>query len=161
MKILIFVLSFFTILLFGSLIYFNFPQAPQTKSKTLKSTVSNTNSNLIMRDDKSLFDLIQRFRYENYLNPYKRSDLLCRIADIRLSEIQKNYSHEKLQETVNNTCSNDCSVSENLMKGMASNEDTLKSWLNSTSHSAALRANYTHSCLKCYGLYCVQIFGYY
>jgi uncharacterized protein YkwD len=118
-------------------------------------------------NQQKLFDLIQRFRFENDLSPYKKSKFLCEIADVRSKEVPQNFSHQGF--SAKRFCTNECKLGENLIGlVMSENEnDALNRWLKSPGHAANLKASYTHSCLKCeydeyIGMdYCVHIFGYY
>ena len=116
-------------------------------------------------NEQALFDLVQRFRVENNLTPYKKSDLLCQIANYRLKEIKLNFSHTGFFSLPHSFCPHGCSLGENLAdKGYNSTTNekkTLNQWLLSPEHAKNLKADYTHSCLKSDGRYTVQIFGYY
>lgn len=110
-------------------------------------------------DSNKLFDLIQKYRFDNNFSSFKNSDFLCEIAEQRLDEVHKDWSHEKFN--ANRFCQS-CTLGENLAKGHLSEEATYKDWLNSPTHKYNLDSTFTHSCLKCSKEnYCVQIFGYY
>lgn len=108
--------------------------------------------------EDTLFDLVQKFRLENNLSPYIKSDFLCSIAQTRLQEIQQEFSHK--QFIAARFCQN-CTLSENLSRGYNSDQLVLDQWLASPSHSEILHRNYTHSCIKIDNIHVVQIFGYY
>ncbi len=110
-------------------------------------------------DEQVFFDLVQRYRFENNLSPYKKSDFLCDVAKQRLIEVTRVWSHKGFE--ANRFCPKGCTMGENLVKGFNSEQTSLKSWLNSPLHKSVLDDSFTHSCLKSNGNETVQIFGYY
>lgn len=109
-------------------------------------------------NEQKLFDLIQKYRYENYLPTYKKSDFLCKIADQRLQQIKTDFTHTIFFNS--HFCDN-CTISENLARRFYDEQVLLNAWLNSPSHSKILKVPYTYSCLKTDGNNTIQIFGYY
>lgn len=109
-----------------------------------------------------LFQLVNEWRIKEDYQPYKKSEFACNIADIRLSEVKINWSHDGFH--ADRFCNSECTLGENLIRGYVYNEqepEALKGWLNSSSHRANLEDNYTHSCIKCYSGICVHIFSYF
>jgi len=109
-------------------------------------------------NEQKLFDLIQKYRYENYLPTYNKSDFLCKIANQRLQQIKTDFSHAIF---VNSHYCDNCVISENLAKSFYDEQVLFTSWLNSPTHAQILKEPYTHSCLKTDENNTVQIFGYY
>ena len=109
-------------------------------------------------NEQKLFDLIQKYRYENYLPTYSKSDFLCNIADKRLQQIKTDFSH--IIFSTSHYCDN-CVISENLAKDFHDEQVLFTAWLNSPTHAQILKVPYTYSCLKTDGNNTVQIFGYY
>lgn len=111
--------------------------------------------------NEKLLKIINDWRVSQNLAPYKVSEFLCGVADIRIKEIQTEYSHKGLR--AHRWCPENetCTVGENLNMDVISNQITLDSWLNSPPHRKILDSNFTHTCIRTEGLYAVQIFGYY
>lgn len=115
----------------------------------------------IQLNEEKLFELTNKWRLENSLNSYVKSELLCGFANKRLEEIKLDFSHNgfnsKSQDFLVATKYD--SIGENIAKDYVSEEKTLEGWLNSPSHLKALEADYTDSCIKCGDRYCVHIFA--
>lgn len=109
-------------------------------------------------DGDFLFQQIQWFRKRNSLKEYQTSDFLCKVAEQRLAETKVNWSHDGFY--YKRFCDS-CTLGENLYRDGKTEVHVLDGWLKSPSHAAALRAPYTHSCLKTDGNYVVHIFGYF
>lgn len=125
---------------------------------TPTSTKYPTPTQFVFREEK-LFKLVQNWKLEEDGYQYIESDFTCSVASIRLEETLQDFSHTNFD--ANRFCADDCIISENLARKWLFEESTFESWLDSPTHRANLEANYTHSCLKCEGNHCVQIFGYY
>lgn len=109
-----------------------------------------------------LYDLVQTWRKENNLSTYIKSEVTCKVASQRLIEVQDNFSHEGFFEnTKNNNYYGYSLIGENLAENWASEEVTLKKWLESPKHLENLKKPFTESCIKCLGNSCVHIFGVY
>ena len=109
-------------------------------------------------NEQILFDFVQKYRYENYLTTYKKSDFLCKIAEQRLQQIKADFSHTVFLSA--HFCDN-CTLAENLAKDYFDENILLLAWLKSPSHATILKAPYTYSCLRTDGNNTVQIFGYF
>lgn len=107
--------------------------------------------------EKTLMSLIQDWRYDNYLSPYTKLDSVCRYANLRLTEIKKNFSHDGFYDKTNYPCEN-CRLGENLAHGYGSPTDVLNAWLKSASHAANLKDDFKYSCIRTDGEYTVHIF---
>lgn len=123
--------------------------------------ISPTPTELIHRVDQDvLFNLIQQWRMENNLQTYVKSDLLCKIAEIRVREIYSDFSHNGLKGKAAKYCPNTCLLSENIAENIITGEaDVLRAWLNSSPHAAALKQDFKYSCLMSDGLKTVQLFS--
>lgn len=123
--------------------------------------VTITPTPYIFNEDR-LFSLIQEWKMKEDGYTYKHSDFLCSIAEKRLEETEKNWTHKGFE--ADRFCDNECTLGENLGREYNIEEEMLSAWLNSPLHKKNLDSNYTHSCIKCNlkkDHYCVQIFGYY
>lgn len=123
--------------------------------------ITPTPTELIHRVDQDvLFNLVQQWRMENNLQTYVKSDLLCKIAEIRVREIYSDFSHRGLKGKAAKYCPNSCLLSENIAENIVTGEaDVLKAWLNSPPHAAALRQDFKYSCLRSDGIEVVQLFS--
>ncbi len=108
--------------------------------------------------DEKLEIVVNNWRQSQNLQLLIRSENLCKIAIVRLSEIKTNWSHDGFN--YKRFCAN-CYLGENLAKDYATEDAILIGWLNSPSHRNNLTTSYTHSCIKTDGNHVVQIFGYF
>lgn len=108
--------------------------------------------------NSGLWDSINQWRTRSGYTEYLKSDKLCQIADIRLTEIELNFSHEGFSADKFNYVGK---IGENLISEVDTNNDALMSWIHSPNHLKLLSDSFTHSCIKTSGTYAVQIFGYY
>lgn len=106
--------------------------------------------------ENTIFGLVQGFRVNNLMNPYVKSELLCNIAQTRLKDVEKKFSHEGFR--ADRFCK-DCFMGENIAENYTDEQVLLDAWLNSASHSANLHAPFSKSCIKTDGNKVVQIFG--
>lgn len=105
-------------------------------------------------DKEILFALINQFRINENQNPYRESDILCKIALDRVDD-EKLDNHKGFFDKYSNL---PYSLSENL--GEANSEkELLTAWLQSKTHAEILWKRYEYSCLKCQDNYCVMIFS--
>lgn len=119
-------------------------------------------------DEVRLYDLIQNWRVENGLEPYQEDERLCDIAEDRVNDtIDPNNVHAGFeQKMTNGTYSfvgDSISVSENVAYhtyiSEGSEENILRSWLNSTEHAETLKKPYRYSCVRCENDNCIHIFS--
>lgn len=111
-------------------------------------------------NSESVFEKVQMFRYHAGLDPYKESKSLCSLADIRLKEIQKNFSHDLFYSEVKNFYgNNEYHVAENLAKGFNTPDEVITAWLNSPTHKKNLVADYAYSCIKEQNGFIVNLFS--
>lgn len=110
---------------------------------------------------EQLMHTINAWRYAQGLQPYTKNDLLCNAAQIRVKEIQKDWSHAGF--SIHLCGEIRCYIAENLVRGFPSAASSipliLDAWLASASHAANLKANYQYSCIACENGHCVQEFG--
>jgi len=109
-------------------------------------------------NERDLFDLIQRWRYDKYLDPYVKSDAICKFAELRLQEIKADFSHDKFYSTKNPPCSS-CQYGENIAEGYNFSEEVLNAWINSPTHLENLEKDFKYSCIKTNGFYTVHTFS--
>lgn len=113
-------------------------------------------------DENKLMNLVQAWRVKNNLPEYTKSIKTCGVASIRLDEVSNDFSHDSfLKRSKQEDYWGYNHVGENLAKDHRSENLMLDAWLNSASHEANLKDNYTESCIRCSGSTCVQIFAGY
>jgi uncharacterized protein YkwD len=111
-------------------------------------------------DQDILFALVQEWRVENGLRPYTKSQKLCDFASKRAKQIRTNFNHDEFLKDIHTTgVLGVGEYSENLAEVYEDEKTTLKGWLNSASHSAALHRDYKYSCIATYNNEAVQEFG--
>lgn len=124
--------------------------------------VASTVEMKIFSEDR-LFDLVQNWRQSKGLPTYKKSERLCGVADRRLEDVEKDFTHDKF--FISNESNNWYGyhyLGENLIKGMFSEQASLNGWLRSPKHLENLENKiFTESCIRCSGSTCVHIFGGY
>lgn len=127
------------------------------------NTLEKGSTNL---NEKVLWALVQSWRIDNGFTPYKENDLLCEIADIRVKEqLGGPDRHAGFQSAINKVLydyPNAVDLSENTgycVTAYCNEQRMLDSWLKSSSHSAALRKPYTHSCIRSTDRIAEQIFS--
>jgi len=114
-----------------------------------------------------LFAMVQEWREDQNLPPLKENEMFCKFAAYRAGMMRTDFSHTgftedspQKQELFN---AGFHYLGENL--AMLNNisfdpeNQILTGWLNSPKHKEAIEANYTDSCIRCEGRFCVQIFG--
>lgn len=111
-------------------------------------------------DANKLFQIVNEWRTENGYQPYLIDQRLCDIADIRLAQTSRNWSHDEFIPTIDRYFQGNYSEkSENLARDFYDEQSTLKAWLNSPTHKENLDKDYQYSCIALDGNYVVQIFG--
>lgn len=125
--------------------------------KSVPSSASPTISIVqeVKLDSDVLWAIIQNWRLENNLKQYVKDQRLCKIAEIRASDIQTDYSHDGLYKKYSNY---PYTIQENVAGGLKE-QDVLNSWLSSKPHTETLKKNYSYSCVKCMNTLCSQIFS--
>lgn len=130
-------------------------------SREYSSSLGKPTKTDIQLNGEKLFELTNKWRLENSLNSYVKSELLCSFANKRLEEIKNDFSHDgfdsKSQDFLVATKYD--AIGENIARDYINEEKTLKGWLNSPSHLKTLSDPYTDSCLLCEKTCCVQIFA--
>lgn len=103
-----------------------------------------------------LWSLIQNWRIENNLQPYIENQIVCEIAEIRLKDVARNFSHDGFKETA--VRYSYTAMGENLARKHRDEDGVLKGWLVSPKHLENLNESYTSSCLATDGNHVVHIF---
>lgn len=113
--------------------------------------------------EDDVWGTVQKWRVETNRNQYKIDERLCEYARKRSIEVMSNFEHTGFNQTSRELLANTgySKVAENLSSLSANPDEIIQAWLDSPEHRKTLEDNYTHSCLKCAGQYCVQIFGTY
>ena len=115
-------------------------------------TPTNLNAN-------KLFQLVNDWRVQNGYRPFIKSDSLCKIATVRLSEIEKDFSHDGFSAKRFFPNAPTGMSGENLAEKYQTEKTTLNAWLNSPEHLANLKYPYKYSCIETSGTYAVQEFA--
>lgn len=123
----------------------------------------------VILNEKLMWKLVNDWRKNQGKAEYVIDENLCSLADIRVSEIKTNWSHEGFKERGSSGSDELYStgfinVGENLAQstdGWSDENSLFYNWLNSPSHKENLDKDYSHSCVKCEDNYCVQLFGKY
>ncbi len=109
---------------------------------------------------ENLWRDVNKWRIDNGYPAYIESASACKIADVRVKEIQSDFSHDGFIPTINKLGIVGA-YGENIVSRRLLSDLALRAWLQSPSHREALESNYTHSCIRTEGSHAVQIFGYY
>lgn len=111
---------------------------------------------------EKLWNIVQEWRKNNNQNVYIENEVVCKIADERLIETKKEWSHRKFLEDRDERYAKYpqyITFGENLAKGYSDEEEILKGWINSPTHLENLEKDYKYSCIRTDGNYVVHIFG--
>lgn len=117
-------------------------------------TVSPTPYSL---DQDRLFNIVNIWKTSQNSEPYIEDSRLCKLAETRLIEIEKNFSHRDFDKHSRDFFN--ASLGENLSTGYSSEKETFDAWLASPTHKENLDKDYSHSCIRCNNNKCVQIFA--
>lgn len=102
-----------------------------------------------------LSSLVNDWRYNNYLQPFKKNDKLCGLALTRANQIIKDWSHSQFIPEERKIVAPGTVFGENLAKDYQTEEEVLNGWLNSPPHRKVLaNLNYTQMCIACENSYC-------
>ena len=122
-----------------------------------------TNSNV-----QAVFDLVNKERKANGLGTLTLSDELCKVADVRVKEIVKSFSHTRPNGTSCFTAFKENGVTykyagENIAYGQKTAAEVMNGWMNSAGHRAnILSKNFGKIGIACYEYngrkYWVQLF---
>ena len=143
------------ILLFCFILSISFYTGYQSKPQTIVNTTNYCPAFLDKNTD-ILWALVQNWRLENNLQPYAKNQKLCEIANIRVQEIQTDFSHDKFLTRFQHS---PYVITENLVRHFPFEPDMLKAWIESPGHLTALKTSYTYACIACSNDNCVQIFS--
>jgi hypothetical protein len=109
-------------------------------------------------DEGRLMSLVQSWRAEVKKPIYDYSSKLCEVTQIRAVEVQTHYSHDGFKKWLPQLDYFD-HLGENLSQGYDSEEKILAAWLASPGHRENLEDNNRYSCMRCEGVYCVNMFA--
>lgn len=114
-------------------------------------------------DASKVWELVQGYRSQIALEPFIQDDSLCPMAINRVAEIQSDWSHNGAYDDIEALYASGAytRIGENLGKDYTDEEMLLAEWSLSETHLENLTSTNTHSCIKCEGLYCVQVFATY
>lgn len=111
-------------------------------------------------DDRYVWNDVQNWREREELPRYIEHQGLCKLAEKRVEQIKKEFKHITFSDADFRLAGVNGIISENIIS-RGSEYVVLQGWLESPSHAAALRRkDFTHSCLRCSGEMCVQLFTY-
>lgn len=111
-----------------------------------------------------VYNVVNSWRNENGYSILVEDDVLCDFAEIRLIEIDSDWSHNGFKSKSQQLLLENgyLKVGENLYTGLAKNADAiLTMWLNSPTHRNNIIDSYTNTCVQCNEESCVQIFSSY
>lgn len=111
---------------------------------------------------EQLWNVVQNWRIKNNLKVYKFDKQLCDFSDMRISQIQKDFSHNGFWSDTNKLFNQGYKrVAENLIRGYSPEKSALESWINSPEHLKNLKDSYTNSCISTHNTFAVQVFASY
>ena len=156
MKRLIVLISIFVLSAFIYVIAFNHGLVAGKQSVQY----SNTQNESLSIDSDKLLSLIQNWRKDQGLSEFVENAQLCRVAEDRVLDGFDDHEglHLKLKNGDYNFLGEKVLLSENITTGLFP-QDALNNWLDSPPHKEALMDDYKYTCVRCEGLYCVQIFS--
>ena len=117
-------------------------------------------------NEQELYSKVVDFKATKDLKTPTLDQSLCKIAEMRLGEVSRNWSHDDF--IANNmwlfAVTALPNLSENLAKNQLSAQQVLTEWENSPTHLANLMKTDTGLCIRCANIdsinYCVYISGY-
>jgi uncharacterized protein YkwD len=114
-------------------------------------------------DADVLFNQVNEYRISKGLNPTEVDNRLCAIAQARIPEVRKDWSHKGFEEkySLYSELLNYRNIGENLGNRSLFYSDVFNDWTDSPSHEANMVGDYTHSCVVTDGDYAVHIFASY
>ena len=113
-------------------------------------------------DEYVIFDLVNEERSTLKLKKLRFDPSLCEYAESRVQQIQRGFSHDGFKRTSAEYLKEMrlSYISENLSSYYVTESDTVNAWMGSTGHREAIAERiYTDTCVRCDGLFCVQIFA--
>lgn len=88
---------------------------------------------------------LNTYRNNKGFSPIETSTLTCKVAEIRLEDIQTDFSHELFKTRVANL---EGYWTENLAKGYVGSKDVVNAWSKSIEHNKNLLADTPQICIK-------------
>lgn len=147
----IIILVFGFLSFFYKLIFIDYPTSAFVHAPVLNDLNSDT-----------LLALTTQYRVNKDIGPLKKSELLCKFANLRVDELIKTqvFSHEGFYPLSKTYSTIYPFLGENLAKNFSLNDDILQSWLNSPGHKENIeRPLYTDACVAIKDIYTVMIYG--
>jgi uncharacterized protein YkwD len=114
-------------------------------------------------EKSELFTLINEWRKENGYSEYQEHPFACLLAEERLPQVTKNWSHNGFLDSVSEIRTKfpeteDSVFGENLAKDSLYEQKTIDAWITSPSHLKNLEYDAPYSCIATDGNYVVHIF---
>lgn len=126
----------------------------------LRIEPTQAESKIALINQDELSSIVNKWRYENGLQPFSKNEKLCELASQRSSEIITNWSHDGFRAEsskiapISTTPTN---FGENLSQGYWIPQEALNAWINSPEHLKNLKnPTYTQMCIVCTNNYCAQ-----
>lgn len=104
-----------------------------------------------------IFNLVNNHRTNIGLSPFEKDENLCSIAQTRATEIPKELSSGTLHSGIRARGLSGKVIENAIM--INSEQRAFNWWMNSNVHRASIEGNKRHSCTKCSGNSCVQLFS--
>jgi len=113
----------------------------------------------------ALWSLINTWREAHELDEFFIDEQLCQYTEERIGQVDDSLSHEgffPLSEKIQQQTEFN-KLAENLASGVivGKEDEVLTAWLDSEEHLKNLEDEFVYSCIKCRGVYCVQLFARY
>ena len=103
--------------------------------------------------------LVNKERIDLGLTPLASNEALCKVAAIRLSEVQTDWSQQQFVPTARPALKNQY-IGENLSRGNMKNQDAVNAWILSPEHLVnIINPHYTKTCVLIKNEYIVQLFA--
>jgi len=114
-------------------------------------------------EKSELFTLINEWRKENGYSEYQEHPFACLLAEERLPQVTKNWSHSGFLDSVSEIQTKfpeteDSVFGENLAQNSLNEKEILNKWLFSVPHRENLEYDAPYSCIATDGNYVVHIF---
>lgn len=107
----------------------------------------------------TIFDMVNNYRTQNAYTPFQKDETICSLANERAKELSGEFYTGRLHRGLYNRPL-PYYVTENAILGR-SEQFAIQWWLASPIHRSQMFGNFTHSCTKCEGNACSQVFTSY
>jgi uncharacterized protein YkwD len=95
--------------------------------------------------NETIFELINAYRRSRGKRELWRSDTICRMTEIRLAEIARDYSHDGFRAVIRGHLG---SFGENIARGYRTPKDALNGWIRSRGHDRNLLGDWNEGCAR-------------